>query len=92
MSRGNSWLKLQAAKSQIARDGFDVAIIDINPHGALAYPIADELMRQRIPFVFATGYGADAIPTRLRGLIRWEKPFELSKAVTDVARLCGQCR
>jgi DNA-binding NtrC family response regulator len=82
---------LSGAKDQIARDGFDVAIVDINLHGELAYPIADELMRQRIPFVFATGYRADTMPARFRDVIRWEKPFEFSKAVTDMARLCGRC-
>ena len=83
---------LSGAKDQISRNGFDVAIIDINLDGELAFPLADELMRQRIPFVFATGYGADIIPARFRGVMRWEKPFEMSKAITDMARLCGQCR
>jgi hypothetical protein len=68
-----------------------VAIIDINLKGELAYPIADALLRQRIPFVFATGYTADDIPARFQDVIRWEKPFEMSKAVTDIARLCGHC-
>jgi hypothetical protein len=58
------------------RNGFDVAIIDVNLQDELAYPIADELMRQRIPLMFATGYGADIIPARFRDVIR---SFEISK-------------
>jgi hypothetical protein len=53
-----------------------VAIIDVNLQDELAYPIADELMRQRIPLMFATGYGADIIPARFRDVIR---SFEISK-------------
>lgn len=67
----------------------DVAVIDINLRGCSAYPIADELMRIGKPFVFTTGYGADAIPHRFRQVRRWEKPYEIEKVTADVAALCG---
>jgi len=38
------------------------------------YPIADMLMEQRIPFVFATGYGLDAFPGRFLEVKRFDDP------------------
>jgi DNA-binding response OmpR family regulator len=77
-----------AAYRQAARDYFDVAIIDINLHDETAYPIADELMRQRIPFVFYTGYDSNVIPERFAGVKLWLKPFDPLELVEDIGRLC----
>jgi DNA-binding response OmpR family regulator len=46
---------LAEAEDQIANDGFDVAVIDLNLRGQLAYSLGDELMRRHIPFFFVTG-------------------------------------
>ena len=61
------------ARACVERDGFDVAVIDINLRGEAAYALADKLARQRIPFLFTTGYGAEVIPPRFENIIRWEK-------------------
>ena len=45
----------EETRDQVGRDGFDVAILDVNLHDAMAYPIADELMLRDIPFAFYTG-------------------------------------
>lgn len=78
----------------VDRDGFDVAVIDINLHDELAYPIAEELERQAIPFVFATGYSAGVIPHRYRHITRWEKPYERALIVDGLLPLCAaaKCR
>lgn len=44
----------------------DAAILDVNLHGRLVFPVADELMRRNVPFVFFSGYDEIAIPERLR--------------------------
>ncbi|OKO74603.1 chemotaxis protein CheY [Bradyrhizobium sp. NAS80.1] len=77
-----------AAYRRAARDHFDVAIIDVNLHDKTAYPIADELVRQRIPFVFYTGYGSDIIPERFADVKRFQKPFDPLELVEDIGRLC----
>lgn len=33
----------------------DAAILDVNLHGEMAYPVADALMARNIPLVFMTG-------------------------------------
>jgi DNA-binding NtrC family response regulator len=64
------------ARAQIARGRFDVGILDIDLRGDKAFGLADELQRQGIPFVFATGYGPEIIPARFADVARWEKPFD----------------
>jgi DNA-binding LytR/AlgR family response regulator len=80
---------LGAAQDQVSRDNFDVAVIDINLHGKLTWSIADELMRGNVPFGFVTGYGAGSIPERFRYIVRWEKPYEMSKFIEDIRMLCA---
>jgi DNA-binding NtrC family response regulator len=64
------------ARSQIASGEFDVGVIDINLRGHSSFGVADELRRQGIPFVFATGYSAEVIPARFANVTRFEKPFD----------------
>lgn len=76
------------AMQRAANFRFDVAIIDINLRDEPAYPVADELMRRNIPFIFATGYSAEVLPERFKEVPRWEKPYDLQLLVNDVARHC----
>lgn len=78
---------LGEALEQARRDGFDLAVIDINLRDEKAFPIADELPQQKTPFVFATGYRENVIPDRYRDVPRWEKPYELDRVIKDLTRL-----
>jgi CheY-like chemotaxis protein len=40
----------------------DIAVLDVNLGGKLVYPVADRLIGEGIPFIFATGYGRKGIP------------------------------
>lgn len=57
----------------------DGAVLDINLHGELAYPVADALLSRQVPFVFSTGYDGHMIPPRFAGITRCEKPVDPSK-------------
>ena len=54
----------------------DPAVLDINLHGELAYPLADALKARGIPVLFATGYDQTSIPAGYEDVPRWEKPFD----------------
>jgi CheY-like chemotaxis protein len=54
----------------------DSAVLDINLHGELVYPVADALRARGIPFLFATGYDQTSIPAGYEDVPRWEKPFD----------------
>ena len=44
------------------------AILDVNLRGQMVFPLADELRRRHIPFVFATAYDADGFPEAYRNV------------------------
>ena len=72
------------ALALLADKAVDAAILDINLKGQMVFPVADALREQGIPFVFATGYDAAAVPEAYKGVPRWEKPFkpeDLAKAL-----------
>ena len=81
---------LAQALAQVDEDGFDAAVIDINLRGQSAYPIADKLMEQRIPFVFATGYSQEALPDRYWEVKRFEKPYDAPAIAKYIMRLYRQ--
>ncbi len=65
----------------------DVAILDINLKEQAVYPVADALAQRGVPFVFATGYTAAAVPPEYQAVPLWEKPFdpqELARALPAV--------
>jgi light-regulated signal transduction histidine kinase (bacteriophytochrome)/CheY-like chemotaxis protein len=55
-----------------------LAILDVNLGSGSSLPVADELERLGIPFMFATGYGDTAmIPERMRDLPIVRKPYSI---------------
>lgn len=54
----------------------EVALLDVNLNGEDTYPIAEELRRRNIPFVFATGYGAAGVKAGYGQFVTLQKPFE----------------
>ncbi|HLH48458.1 MAG TPA: response regulator [Roseiarcus sp.] len=64
----------------------DVAVLDLNLGGVMAYPVADALLARHIPFVFTTGYEDASIRPRYPAARTCEKPFAfsaLAKALAD---------
>ena len=54
----------------------DAAILDINLDGEMVYSLAEMLTARKIPFVFATGYGAESIEARFEHIPVLQKPIE----------------
>ena len=63
------------ADEAVSAGGFDCAV-DLNLSGESAIPIAERLMDGACPFAISTGYGTEALPKRLRGVSRIEKPYD----------------
>jgi DNA-binding response OmpR family regulator len=72
------------AENDIALDG---AIVDINLHTEMIFPVARTLRLRRVPFVFATGYGTTAIEPEFRDVRLWEKPFDVAAIARELAGL-----
>ncbi|MCC6918290.1 MAG: GAF domain-containing protein [Alphaproteobacteria bacterium] len=55
----------------------DAAVLDVNLGTGTSIPVAEELIRRAIPFVFATGYGDSiTIPPSLRHVPVVRKPYD----------------
>lgn len=67
-----------SALAILDRQAPDVALLDVNLGGELAYPVASRLDEAGIPFVFATGYGRAGIPETWSPAPVVQKPFALS--------------
>jgi len=58
------------------REIVDAAVLDVDLNGEKSYPVADALALRDIRFVFATGYGIDALAEGYRHYPRCQKPFD----------------
>jgi len=64
------------ALQMIADQAPDFALLDVGLVREKSFAIAERLAELKIPFVFVTGYGADAkLPAALAGKPRLPKPY-----------------
>ena len=71
-----------------ARDGgFDAALIDCNLQGEKSWPVADILVENGIPFIFATGGMADDLPTHYADRPTLAKPFTIGAVERALGRV-----
>ncbi len=63
-----------AERLLVDETAIDFAVLDINLAGTSAYPIADRLVRSRIPFAFVSGFEQSTVPPRFAGIAVLEKP------------------
>lgn len=77
-----------AAMSILERAEVDFAVLDINLGMSNAYPVAAELMRRHVPFLFATGCEPWVIPEEFRDVPRLDKPLT-SRSLADAIRRLG---
>ena len=78
--------RVAKALQLVATSGIDGAILDVNVAGEPVYPVARELRRRGVPFVFSSGYGYDGVSPEYRDRPTLSKPFrqeELAPLLTD---------
>jgi DNA-binding response OmpR family regulator len=69
---------VEHALALIASSRVQIAVLDVNLRDARVYPVADDLMSKKIPFVFASGYGSELEPHVYAGVPRCIKPIEFA--------------
>ena len=68
--------RVSDAHQALQENRIDAAILDVNLGGEMVYSLAEILSTKNIPFVFATGYGAESIDTRFEHIPVLQKPIE----------------
>jgi CheY-like chemotaxis protein len=71
---------------------FDVAILDVNLGSGTSLPIAEELIRRNIPFIFATGYSDKAIIPASFSAPVVRKPYEAAALISAVTKVLSERR
>jgi CheY-like chemotaxis protein len=59
--------------------GISGAILDIYVQGELVFPVAEELRKRQISFVFASGYDAAIIPHKFADVALIQKPASVEQ-------------
>ena len=62
----------------LAGGGIDGAILDVTLGRETSYPVAEELRRLAVPFVFATGHSADHLEPEFQDAVTLAKPFDFA--------------
>jgi CheY-like chemotaxis protein len=78
---------LATALDAAASERCDAAVLDVNLGGQTVYPVAEVLDARRVPFVFVTAYGREALPPLVCGRPHLGKPFVPGELIGIVARL-----
>ena len=58
---------------------FEIAILDINVAGERIDDVAEIIAARRLPFIFASGYGAAGPPHKFRHIPTLQKPFVIER-------------
>jgi CheY-like chemotaxis protein len=74
-----------AARSPV----IDAALLDVNLGRELVYPVAEALVRRRVPFIFATAQAVYDMPTMFWHLLRQEKPYDARALADRIGALCA---
>lgn len=77
------------ALALIEREPIDAATLDVNLGTAMCYPIAEQLTKRGVPFLFLTGYDGWTMPEWLRDVPLLIKPFDSAAVIAAVRSLCG---
>ena len=73
---------VKAALALITERGpLDGAVLDVDLQGEMVFPVADELVRRGVPFLFATGHNAAVVPDRFAHVPYCEKPIDMARMV-----------
>jgi signal transduction histidine kinase/DNA-binding response OmpR family regulator len=66
---------------------FDCVLLDANLQGRSVNEIAAKLTRQRMPFIFITGYGRDSLPLSFRQAPALDKPVGEQQLIEAISTL-----
>ncbi len=74
--------RVPGALAAAQTEQLDLAVLDVNIAGVKVYPVAEALAARRIPFVFVSGYGQNAVPADRPNWRVCSKPFRPTDLVS----------
>ena len=68
----------------------DCAVLDIDLHGDVSYPVADALVEHHIPFLFLSGCDRGSVPEKYAQFAMRQKPVEALQLSRSLSELLGE--
>ena len=81
---------LSDAIAAVNAERFLAAVLDMNLHGEIIYPLAELLASQSIPFLFVTGYSPNAIDPRFSSVPVLQKPILEENLAVALEKVLGR--
>jgi CheY-like chemotaxis protein len=79
--------RLLEALEAVDHDDYDAAVLDVNLAGERINPVADALSQRNVPFMFVTGYGANALPREYAARPHIGKPFRMAELLGALSKM-----
>lgn len=79
--------RLLEALEAVDHDDYDAAVLDVNLAGERINPVADALSQRNVPFMFVTGYGANALPREYAARPHICKPFRMAELLGALSKM-----
>lgn len=64
------------AMQLINKNRIDAAVLDVRLHGTMVFEVADRLVAQGVPLLFASAFSQTEMPVRFRNALWLEKPVD----------------
>jgi CheY-like chemotaxis protein len=80
---------LSDALTQAEKDGYDVAILDVNLKGESVWPVAERLKARGVPFVIASGGHVEPPPAEFASAPMLEKPYTIDRITPALDQAVG---
>jgi CheY-like chemotaxis protein len=89
----HSFTTADGALNWLAAAKVDVGVLDVSLGDTTSFPVADELHRRAVPFIFTTGYGdSGIIPKRFLDVPIVRKPYTIESLANALAKCVGAGR
>jgi two-component sensor histidine kinase/response regulator RpfG family c-di-GMP phosphodiesterase len=75
------------ALALVATQEIDAGVLDVNMGGEFVYPLAEQLKKREIPFIFVTGYTSESIDPRFRDYDVLQKPIDLASLKSSLSSI-----
>ena len=82
--------RLAEALAAVKAERFLGAVLDMNLHGEIVYPLAELLTAQQVPFVFVTGYAPHTIDQRFAAIPILQKPVLEEQLAMALQKVLGR--
>jgi len=79
--------RLSEALDAVGHDDYDAAVLDVNLAGERINPVADALSERHVPFLFVTGYGANALPSDYAERPCVHKPLRMGELLSALSNI-----